>query len=129
MSENFYRRMFLIGAIWNILGGLAIILLTGWVFASGNLEPPHPPPYYQSWIALFMTFGIGYYMVYRDMYANRNLVILGMIGKLAFSVIFLAHMAVFKGQIPNLFLIPVIGDLIFVILFWKFLSHARGAGG
>ena len=128
MSEKFYKRIFLIGAAWNILGGMAIILFTGWVFATANLTPPHPPPYYQSWIALFMTFGLGYYMVYRDMYGNRNIVILGMIGKLAFAVIFLANMAISKGQIPNLFLIPVIGDLIFVALFWMFLVHARKLG-
>lgn len=128
MGETFYRRMFLVGAAWNIVGGVAVILLTGWVFAASNLPPPHPPPYYQSWIALFMTFGIGYYMVYRDMYGNRNIVILGMIGKFAFSVIFLANMAVYPGQIPNLFLIPVVGDLIFVVLFWMFLSHARKTG-
>ena len=128
MSETFYSRMFLIGAAWNIIGGIAIILLTGWAFTFSGLSPPHPPAYYQSWIALFMTFGIGYYMVYRDMYANRNIVILGMLGKFAFAMIFLVNMSVYKEQIPSLFLIPVTGDLIFVILFGMFLGHARKIG-
>ena len=128
MSETFYSRMFFIGAAWNIIGGIAIILLTPWLFTSSSLSQPHPPAYYQSWIALFMTFGIGYYMVYRDMYANRNIVILGMLGKFAFAMIFLANMSVYRGQVPSLFLIPVTGDLIFVILFGMFLGHARKIG-
>lgn len=125
MNENFYKGMFLIGALWNILGGIAIIVLTGWIFAEANLTLPHPPVYYHSWIALFVTFGIGYYMVYRNMYANRNIVILGIIGKLAFSAIFIYNMIAFKGQIPVLFIIPVIGDMIFVVLFGIFLNFTR----
>jgi len=128
MKENFYKVMFLIGALWNILGGVLIVILTGWIFAEANLTPPNPPLYYYAWIALFVTFGIGYYMVYRNMYANQNIVILGIIGKLAFSAIFIYNMIAFKGQIPMLFIIPVIGDLIFVVLFWMFLSFARKMG-
>ena len=124
MSETFYKRMFLVGALWNLLGGIAVIGLTAKIFSSANLTPPQPPLYYHAWIALFMTFGIGYWMVSVDMYGNRNIVILGMIGKLAFSVVFVANMVLFRGQVPLLFLIPVTGDLIFVILFWMFLRFA-----
>ena len=128
MDEDFYRRMFLGGAIWNVAGGAIIVWLTGWIFASGHLSPPEPWVYYYSWIALFVTFGIGYYLVYRDMYGNKNLVILGIIGKLSFSAIFIAGMILDPGKIPLFFLIPVIGDLIFVVLFWKFLNYAKGIG-
>ncbi len=123
MSESFYKRMFLIGAIWNLLGGV-LLVLTGWIFASVNLTPPYPPAYYQSWIALFMTFGIGYYMAFRDPYANKNIVILGMIGKLAFAAIFIGSMIVFPGQIPMYFLIAVIG-CVFAVLFGMFLNFAK----
>ena len=75
-----------------------------------------------------MTFGLGYYMVYRDMYANKNIVILGIIGKLAFAAIFLYNLWAFKGAVPTLFLIPAVGDLIFVILYWMFLRFARSRG-
>ncbi len=128
MSESFYKRMFLIGAIWNLLGGVLLLVLTDWIFASAHLTPPHPPPYYQSWIALFMTFGIGYYMAFRDPYANKNIVILGMIGKLAFAAIFIGNMIAFPGQIPMFFLIPVIGDVMFAVLFGIFLNFAKKSG-
>ena len=128
MGENFYKRMFLIGTIWNLVGGVILVVLTDWIFAIAGLEPPFPPAYYYSWIALFATFGIGYYMVYKNMYANKNIVILGIIGKLAFSIIFIYYMITLTGQIPLFFIIPVIGDLVFVILFWMFLNFAKKTG-
>ncbi len=126
MTENFYKKMFLIGALWNLLGGVGIVLFTGRIFASASLSPPHPPLYYQAWIALFMTFGIGYWMVSVDPYGNRNIVILGIIGKLAFSVTFVGNMLAFRGEVPLLFVVPVVGDLIFVVLYWMFLRFAAG---
>lgn len=128
MNERFYKIVFLVGALWNLVGGVVIVVLTDWIFATAGLKPPFPPPYYYSWIALFVTFGFGYYMVYRDMYANKNLIVLGMIGKFSFAVIFIFNIAVYEGQVPLFFLIPVIGDLIFVLLFWMFLRFARKAG-
>jgi len=127
-TEKFYRSVFLIGALWNLAGGLFIIVFTGWIFRLSGLTPPEPPNYYQSWIALFMTFGIGYYFAYRDMYLNKNIIFLGMIGKLAFALDFIVNMLIFRGQIPLFFLIPVIGDLVFAALFANFLIFARKKG-
>lgn len=120
--------MFLLGTLWNLAGGAFIVVATGWIFSWANLARPDPPAYYYSWIALFLTFGIGYYMVYRDMYANKNLVILGMIGKFAFAVIFIYYYVTLPGQIPKFFIIPVIGDLVFVVLFGIFLNFAKKTG-
>ncbi len=75
-----------------------------------------------------VAFGIGYYMAFRDPYGNKNIVILGMIGKLAFAAIFIRSMIAFPGQIPTYFLIAVIGDVIFAILFGMFLSFAQRQG-
>ena len=125
MTESGYRRMFLIGALWNVLGGAFIIAATGWVFRTAGLTPPVPPLYYYAWIALFMTFGLGYYLVYRDMFRNRDIVLLGAIGKGAFAVVFLYNFAVYSGAVPRFFLVPVIGDLVFVVLFVMFLRFAR----
>ncbi|MGH9359309.1 MAG: hypothetical protein ACRD1O_09080 [Terriglobia bacterium] len=127
MSEKWYKGMFLAGAIWNLLGGVFIIAATEWIFATAGLPTPRPALYYYAWIALFMTFGIGYAMVYRDMYGNKNIVILGIIGKLAFAAIFCFFL--FQGQAPRFFLIPVTGDLVFVVLYSMFLNFARQAGG
>ncbi len=128
MLEKLFRKMFLLGAMWNFIGGVAAIFLTDWAFRRQGLVPPFPGNYYYSWIALFMTFGIGYFMVYRDMYGNKNIVILGIIGKLAFAGIFICYMTKYWGLIPHIFLIGVIGDLIFVLLYSMFLLYAKISG-
>jgi hypothetical protein len=128
MGENFYRRMFLVGALWNVVGGLLIAVATSWVFSMAGLHPPDPPVFYDAWLALAITFGIGYYMVYKDMYGNKGIVVLGIIGKLAFAAVFIYCMIAFKGQVPLFFLIPIGGDLVFVVLYWMFLNFARRYG-
>jgi hypothetical protein len=126
LGEAFYKNMFLVGAVWNVLGGGLIVAATGWIFSRAGLRPPEPPLYYNAWIALFVVFGIGYYMVSRDLYRNKNIVVLGIIGKLAFSAIFIYNLISYPSQVPRFFLIPVIGDLVFVVLFGMFLGFARG---
>lgn len=126
--EQFFKRMFLVGSLWNLLGGVLILSFSSWIFATAGLTRPHPPLYFHAWIALFMVFGIGYYMVFLDMYANKNLVILGMIGKAAFSFIFIRNLIAYRSQVPVFFLIPVVGDVIFVFLFAWFLMYARRGG-
>jgi len=128
MGERFYKNMFLVGGLWNVAGGAFIVVATPWIFSSSGLVPPVPPVYYGGWIALLLTFGVGYLMVWRDMYGNKNIVILGIIGKLAFAAVFIYNLVVFSGQIPRLFLIPVVGDLVFVVLYWMFLSFAKRIG-
>jgi hypothetical protein len=128
MTETFYKRQFLVGALWNVVGGFFVAVATPSIFGWSGLSTPQPPAYYAAWIALFITFGIGYFTVYRDMYNNKNIVVLGIIGKLAFSAVFICCMTLYKGQIPSFFWVPVIGDLVFVVLFWMFLRFAKQVG-
>lgn len=122
-SDTFYRRVFLAGAIWNLAGGAFIVAATGWIFATAGLPTPSPPMYYQSWIALFIVFGVGYYLVARDLDRNRDIALLGGIGKLAFAAIFLYHYIASPGQAPAFFWIPLIGDVVFAVLFLRFYAQ------
>lgn len=132
MSDRFYSRIFHVAAAWNIVGGVVIFFGAGWIFGAAGLAGPEPAAYFHAWIVLFMTFGVGYYLVARDLYGRRDIVLLGIIGKLAFSAVFLAHMTLQPGTIPGVFLIAVVGDLVFVVLFVMFLRRERapalGAG-
>jgi hypothetical protein len=124
-GQRFYRGMFLVGGLWNVLGGITLIAIARSVFSAAQLPFPDPAVYFYAWIALFMTFGIGYFMVALDMYGNINIIWLGIIGKLAFVAVFAAQMMLGPGEIPQAFLIPIIGDLVFVVLFVMFLLHRR----
>jgi hypothetical protein len=67
--------------------------------------------------------GIGYYYVFRDLYAKLNIVRLGIYGKTGFAVIFIYYVAF--GGFYLLFLTGTIIDLGFVGLYVLFLAHAR----
>ena len=99
MGDRFYKPMLFVAAVWNVIGGAFIIFRSDWIFGREGLSVPAPPLYYYAWIALFMTFGIGYYIVWRNPFANTNIILLGIIGKLAFSAVFLWNMLAFPGQI------------------------------
>jgi hypothetical protein len=124
MSETFYRRMFLVSALWNIVGGAVLVLMMPWVFALSTLQPPDPPVWYYCWIALFVTFGIGILSVYRDIHANRAFVPIGIIGKVSFSVIYLYFYLTRPGRIPAFILIGVVGDLVFSAFYGAFLRFS-----
>lgn len=116
--------MFLIGAIWNLSGAVVVWLFVNWIFNHANMPTPEPIAFYYSWIALFATYGVGVYMVYKDMYANTNMALLGILGKVSFALIFIYYYAG-GALIPPFFWIAVVGDLIFAGLFAAFLAHAK----
>jgi hypothetical protein len=119
MSETGFRRMFVVAALWNLAGGTFIL---------AAVPAPPQPAYYYAWIELFMTFGIGYWLVSRDLYRNRDIALLGAIGKVAFAAIFLWQYATHATDLPRFFLIPVVGDLVFAAFFVVFLRFLRKKG-
>jgi hypothetical protein len=112
-----------VGALWNLVGAGLFFLVWRQAFAFFDLEPPKYVAFFQAWLALAFVFGIGYYYVSRDLYGNLNIVRLGIYGKTAFSVIFIYHVML-SGFHP-VFLSGVFVDLVFVVLYALFLSHAR----
>lgn len=123
MTERTYQKIFLIGALWNLLGSGLFFLFWRQAFALFQLPPPNYLAFFQAWLALAFVFGIGYYYLYRDLYAHLSIVRLGIYGKTAFAVIFIYHVA-FSGFHP-VFLSGAIIDLIFVVLYVRFLAYAR----
>jgi hypothetical protein len=123
MNDQTFRRIFLVGALWNLLGAGLFFVFWRQAFAFFQLEPPNYLAFFQAWVALAFVFGIGYYYVFRELYANLNIVRLGIYGKTAFALIFIYHVA-FGGFHP-VFLTGAIIDLVFVVLYALFLAHAR----
>jgi len=122
-SEIGYKRLFLIGALYNIVLGLIFLVFFSRLMSLFDM--PMPPRelavFHQMGILLAMVYGIGYYMVSRDLYAHKGIVLLGIIGKIIVFLLFLHHLVF-------IFLIGV-GDLMFALLFCKFLVFARNGAG
>ena len=119
--------MFLVAAWHNFIGGALFTFLGNWVYSREGLFPPDPGIHYKTWIGLIFLFGVMYYMIYDDMFANRNLVIVGILGKFV-SVMPMAYALVFApNATPVLFVVPIITDVSFGVLFLLFYLQAQGS--
>jgi hypothetical protein len=123
MTDRTYEKIFLVGALWNLLGSGLFFLFWRQAFTLFHLPPPNYLAFFQAWLALAFVFGIGYYYVYQDLYANLNIVRLGIYGKTLFAAIFIYHV-LSRGFHP-VFLSGAIIDLMFVVLYGRFLAHAH----
>ena len=123
-ATGYYKKLFIVAALWNL--ALGFVFLVSFSRLMPLLGMPTPPrelaAFHQTGMLLAMVFGIGYYMVSRDLYAHRGIVLLGIIGKVLVFFLFLYHL-VFSGLHFLVFLVGV-GDLIFAFFFIKFLAFA-----
>ena len=122
---NYYRWLFLAGAMWNALSaGAVLFLLTNPKFRQ-ELEFPGPADTIslQLLASCLFVFGLGYYWVSRDLARNRDLVKLGVIGKPLVFIVFFGH--ALTHEIPMRLVFPSIVDLLFGALFLEFLLRTR----
>jgi hypothetical protein len=124
-TEAGYRRLFVVAALWNLLLGFVFLIFFQQLMALFGM--PMPPReltvFHQMAILLAMVYGVGYYMVSRELNSHGGIVILGIIGKIIVFFLFLYHM-IFSGLHFFVFLIGT-GDLIFALLFIRFLTFSR----
>jgi len=128
-TEVGYRRLFFVAALYNLALGFVFLVFFNPLMLL--FEMPIPPresaAFHQMAIVLAMVFGFGYYMVSRNLYGNRGIVVLGIIGKALVFLLFLYHF-IRSGLHFLVFLIGV-GDLVFAALFCKFMAFARNRTG
>jgi hypothetical protein len=126
-NTNYYKRLFLVGGIWNLAAALSCWILS---IAATSLffelfDMPTSPSLFafHSFFAIVLALGIGYIMVSKDINRNHAMVTVGILGKALF---FLVCLITFIQNDAN-FLLLLIGivDLIFAILFWEFLQRFR----
>jgi hypothetical protein len=129
MSDRFFRLIFVFGAVFNLLVGF-----TGIFFYEFSVEL-----FFGSWaltdslvaavfFRLFMgaviVFGVGYYLVSRDLSTNRGIVWLGASSKLLISSV-LGGLAI-SGLASWTVILTIVPDSIFMVLFFVFLQGTRG---
>jgi len=120
--KNYYKYLFLISAIWNFIIGLVFIVLSPLadsLVPMFGMEVPPSLVFYHSFFGFVIVFGIGFYLVARDINKNHGIVVLGAIEKFYVFILFLIYFVLgYSNFLPILF---VIVDLIFGCLFVEFL--------
>lgn len=128
--ERYYRGLFLVAAIYDLVLGIAFTLFHIPVFEMVGVTPPG-----SGYVPLLGSFlfviGVAYYLIWRgDLYQQRDLILVGTLYKLAYSAIAFIYWAI--GDIPHVLFAAVFGvaDVIFFVLMlecWMFLGRSRMA--
>jgi len=125
-KKQYYKNMFLIAAIWNWLVGLTCLILSLVYPESITLFGVQMPPslsFLQILFILISIFGVGFYIVHRDIDRNHGIVQMSVLEKVSFFLVFLIYFII--GHVNALVLLLVIVDLIFGILFIEFLLNVK----
>lgn len=120
---EYYRRLFLVAAAWNFLMGFSLLFGEGAMRALTGVGTPFDPLGKQLFASLVLVFGLGYYIVSRDVSRNEGIVLLGIFGKVLVIALFSIHAAL--GDISFILAAPTIVDLLFALLFAEFLWRGR----
>jgi len=125
-QDSFFRRLFLVASIYDFVLGFIFLFLYKPVFAFFNIDLPVYPMYLQMTAGLVLAMGIAYYYIYRNLYRNYDLVKLGIAYKIVYIVI--ASYFYFMNLADVTFFWFVLCDLVFLVLFIKFLMYAKKDG-
>ena len=117
-SDAYCKRLFTIGAVWN--WGVAALLTSLAVFELPALgwflnEVPESFLWFYLFMGVVAVFGLGYYWVAQDVERNRNIIKMGVLGKLiVFALVIPAWLS---GEVTLLGAASATVDLVFTILF------------
>lgn len=131
ITDKDFSSMFLVAALYNFIAAFVMLALPeisirmelGENAVQAILNNYYAYTFYNfTWLFVFI-FGIGYYIVSRDVNKNHGIVVTGIIGKVLFYVYF--AIAYFMSNCTILMLMSVSGDLLFSGLFAYFLYKKR----
>jgi len=128
ISTGLWEKMFFVGALWNIGIGLCGLLL--YDFSMKMLFGEQAVTanfltlfFFRFFMIAVIIFGVGYYIVSRDLTANRAVVWLGLAAKLIIFFTFVYYY--FLGQATWFSVFGCSGDFAFSILFIMFLYQTK----
>lgn len=121
-NESYQKNLFFIGALWN---WSAAILFIGLSIVNKQLlsyfhNIPQTMLWYYCFLCAVFIFGMGYYWVSKDVQRNRDIIKMGIIGKVVVFIMFSVYMI--KGDITWLLFMAGCVDLIFTFLFKQVLD-------
>lgn len=126
MTGKLWPALFGAAALYNFAAGLPSVLIPAVSAANLGLPPYAPEHIIIAQISglLICTFGIGYAMVAMGSSGSRQIVILGLIGKLSLCVL-VALRLVEGTTLPAPMLYATGGDLLFSAAFTLWLVKSR----
>lgn len=124
MSNSYSRTLFGSAAGFNVLAGLPLLVAMQPVAALMGLQvTPTSTLFIQITMALVVMFGWAYWMISRDPVRYRPYIVLGILLKVLVVAVIYGHWL--AGNIPWPLPVLASGDIVFALLFWRYLSSTR----
>ena len=123
-KENYYKSLFLVASIYDFILGIIFLFFYKPVFNLLNIPLPLNPSYLSLSAAFVFVIGIGYYIIYKNIHVNRDLVIIGTIYKVAYVLVGLYYLLI--NLVPHMiFIVLALLDTVFGIMFIEFLNYTK----
>ena len=121
-----WQKLFWAAAVYNFLVGLPSILAPGLAMANLGLPAPDPMSAFNIQVMgiLICTFGLGYLMVAQGQPGAKQILTLGIIGKL--GILLLLGIRMLSTPMPIPIITASFGDLFFAAAFAFFLFGNSG---
>ena len=126
--EKYYRVLFLIGAVYDLVLGIIFTFFFRFAFELLGIAeklPPHGA--YLSLIGAFLfVIGVAYAIIFvGDLQRNRGLIAVGALYKLAYFSVALYYFL--AGDIPHIIFVSLFGvaDLVFFVLMTECWLYVR----
>lgn len=115
---RYIKNLFVFGAIWNLVAGILFTYLS--LFSRESLSYlikiiPNNMLWFHIVIFIIVVFGIGYYWISTDPQRNRDIIKLGVIGKIGVFIFWLYGWQ--TGVTTFLFFLVGCGDLVLTFLY------------
>jgi len=126
--ERRWQRIFRVAAWWNVLVGAGGLIAPRWgieLFYGANAVSDDliARLAWGDFSVCVLLFGVGYFIVARDVRKNHGLVVLGVLGKAGVLVSF--PLRFFAGEATGWILIPAAVDGTMAMLFVVFLARRQ----
>lgn len=108
------KAVLLVTALYDLVLGIAFLFFYAPIFSWLLIELPTDARYLQLSAAFVLVLGIGYYLIYRNIERNKDLFLLGILYKVAYSAI--AFYYFFFGTVETIFFIFGCIDLVMLAL-------------
>ncbi|MDB6145599.1 MAG: hypothetical protein JWP80_4643 [Pseudomonas sp.] len=126
MQNKYTNGLFKSAACFNVLAGLPLLVALRPAASLMGLEvTPTSALFIQITMALVVIFGWAYWMISRDPVRYRPYIVLGVALKILVVSLIYGHWL--AGSIPWPLPVLASGDIVYALLFWRYLSSTRYA--
>jgi len=123
MNPPWIRPFFALAAVYDLVLGIGVLLFFKPLYAWAGITPPNHDAYIQFGAAVVMVMGIGFAIIAANPGANRGLMVVGLLFKLAYALPVLGHF--FLGSMPVMWTVFAWCDLAFAAGFALAIAATR----